>query len=106
MEGLQLFVRNWGAGSLVALFVLFIAVGVLETRWSVNKKLALLKASKDEALEREKYWRGTVEKLQATINLQAEQLGDMMEQTRTTLAILDSIESQAYSSRHGRRTNE
>ena len=106
LEGFQLFVKDWGPQSLVALMILFIATGMLETRWSVNKKLAFVIASKNEALERERYYRDTVDKQQITIHLQAEQLGAMLEQGKTTVALLSSIAATAGESQRGRHGSD
>jgi hypothetical protein len=104
-ESLGLFVKDWGPESLLALAIVALLFGYLETRWSVNKKISLVQASRDEALEREKYLRSANEKLQETVRLQAEQLDDLMEQSRTVVALVRSIESSAQAPKHGRHSS-
>jgi hypothetical protein len=94
-EGFEIFLRDWGPESLTAFFVLSVGLGLLIPRWSVNKTVAILEKRISEALEREQYHRSANEKLQETVRLQAEQLGDLMEQGRTTVALVGSIADQA-----------
>jgi len=103
-EGFEIFVKDWGPESLLAAAILAVLFGLLIPRWSVNKTVAILELRIAEALEREKYHRSANEKLQETVRLQAEQLGDLMEQGRTTVALVGSIADKAAQSggRHGR----
>lgn len=101
-EGFELFVREWGPESLLAAAVLSIFVGLLIPRWSVNKTISILEKRITEALEREQYHRSANEKLQETVHLQAEQLGDLMEQSKTTVALVGSIADKAAKSGGGR----
>lgn len=94
-EGLELFVKDWGPESLLASVVVAIILGLLIPRWSVNKTIEVLEKRIAEALEREKYHRSANEKLQETVHLQAKQLGDLLEQSRTTVALVGSIEQKA-----------
>lgn len=103
VEGFELFVKDWGPTSLLGAFIIALLLGLLDTRWSVKKKLDLIQASRDEALEREKYYRTANEKLQETVNLQAQQLGDLMEQGKTIVALLGSIAESARQSQVGGR---
>jgi biopolymer transport protein ExbB/TolQ len=101
-EGLGLFLKDWGPQSLLSAYVIAQLLGYIESWRSVNKKLELIKQQKDEALERERYQRSANEKLQATVDLQARQLDDLMEQGRTVIAILSSIASAASAPDSGR----
>ncbi len=105
-EGLQLFAKEWGPESLVTFFVLTIALGFLIPRWSVNKTVGILEKRITESLERERYQRDANDKLQATIRLQAEQLEASMELSRTTLALVGSIEAAAAENRLGRHRGD
>lgn len=101
-EGFELFAKDWGPASLVSFFVIAIAIGFLSPRWTVNKLLAEKELRIKEALRRETEQKEANEKLQKTIEVQADQLGTLMEQARTTLAIVASIEAAAASTGQGR----
>lgn len=94
-EGLALFVRDWGSGSLVALFVVMIFTGWLVPKRRHDREISLIEASKNEALAREEHYRLAVDKQNEVIRLQAAQMKDLMEHAETTVALLEAIESRA-----------
>jgi len=104
-EGLALFVRDWGAGSLVALAVVMVLTGWLIPKPRHNREISLIKESKDEALAREVYYRGIVERQLETIRLQASQLEDLMEHAETSVALLEAIESRSRDPRASSTTS-
>lgn len=103
-EGLELFIKDWGPASLVSFFVLSIGLGLLIPRWSMNKTIKILDDRITEALAREKIHVSTNQMLQETLLLQTKQLGDLMEQSKTTVALVGSIEKTA--TRTGRHHGE
>lgn len=100
-EGLALFVRDWGAGSLVALVVVMVLTGWLVPKPRHNREISLIEQSKDEALEREAHYRDIVERQLETIRLQTKQLEELMEHAETSVALLEAIESRACDHRAG-----
>ena len=95
---LGLFTKDWGAESLLGLLLLAIILGYLLPRWSVNRTTAILELRITEAREREIHYRNSTEKLQETVSLQSRQLGELMETSKTTVALLQSINNAASSS--------
>jgi cell division protein FtsB len=94
-DGFELFAKDWGPTSLLSFFVLAVGLAFLIPRWTVNKMLEEKDKRIAEAHEREKTRKEENDKLQETVRLQASQLDALMEQARTTLAILSSIEATA-----------
>lgn len=101
-EGLALFLRDWGPGSIAALTVLMVLVGFLIPKPRHEKEISLIEASRQEALAREHFYRSANEKLQETVLLQAQQLKDLTEYAETSVALLESIERRAGGGRHSR----
>lgn len=94
-QSLALYLKDWGPESLLAILLLSIIFGRLQSRVAVIRGDRIQEARITEALDRERYHRAAAETLQQTVNLQAKQLGEMMEQGKTTIALLQSLQNAA-----------
>src|SRR5678815_5299302 len=100
-----LFVRERGPVGLTGMFVVALIFGYLLPRLAVDKLMHAQELRIAEALEREKHYREASERLQETVDLQAKQLGETVEQGKLIIALLQSLQTAAGGTpggRHGR----
>lgn len=93
--GFEILAKDWGPESLLAVALLAIILGFLRTRSSVKEMMTLQELRITEARDREQHYREASEKLQTTVQLQAKQLDESMEQGRTIIALLYSLRDAA-----------
>ena len=100
--GFGVFLKDWGPPGLTALAVFAVIMGWLMPRLAVEKLMNAQELRISEALEREKHYREAAERLQLTVELQAKQLGETVEQGRLIIALLQSLQSAATGGTGGR----
>lgn len=92
------FIKDWGPGSLLALIVFLVCIGLLVPKRTVTDNQKILTERIYEALEREQKAVAAAEKLQEAVVLQSRHLAKLSEQSEMTIALLQGIQRAASSS--------